>query len=90
MKKKSRLSRIVARRPRAAKVVPFTREERIAARNEGMRRYIAAPGEHGVEFQSVALFNAQSASGVTPTHGETTEAYLEKLMTEMRAATAVV
>ncbi len=86
-RKKSRRS--VTRKPRALRVVPFTREERIAARNEGMRRYIADPKSHGVEFQSVMLFNAQLASGVVPTHGESCEAWLETIMTEMRRAAAV-
>jgi hypothetical protein len=56
----------------------------VAARNEAMRRYIANPASHAAEFRSVALFQAQEASGETPTHGEICEAHLEKLILEMR------
>lgn len=63
-----------------------TREERVAASNEWMRRFIEEPERFEREWQTVEGFKAEEASGAIPSYGERCEAYLELLIRQARQA----
>lgn len=51
--------------------------------NEWMRRYTEEPAAFEAEFRTVKRFLQEKGSGRTPTYGERSKAYLEKLMAEL-------
>ena len=63
-----------------------THEEIAAAFNEWMRRYTDEPERFLREWQVVQQFLAEDAKSGTPTYGNTCEAYLAELITEIRSA----
>lgn len=65
----------------------LTLDEIAAAMNEWMRRYIDNPERFGREFQTVAEFQAEQASGNEPSYGDTCTAYLMQINTELSAVT---
>jgi hypothetical protein len=72
-------------KPRAIRPpAPFTREERVAARNELMRRYIKGTEGSITEARAVLQFVAQDTATSAPEYGEACEAQLERVMNEAR------
>ncbi len=67
------------------KLTKITRAERVDAFNEWMRRYTEEPETYEAEFQTVGRFLKQAKRGV-PDYGESSEAYIEFIVSEMRAA----
>lgn len=61
-----------------------TREERVAASNEWMRRYIEEPESFEREWQTVSTYLKEQANNLPLTYGDRCEAYLEFLMAEAR------
>ena len=59
---------------------------RARAFNEWMRRFIEAPEQFEREWQSVEEFLTDVADGREPSYGESCDAYLAKIETELQSA----
>lgn len=65
------------------------RSDIVKALNMWMQKYIDNPKEFEAEFQTVMEFLADSSAGKEPTYGEECLAYMEYLLAESKAVSAV-
>ena len=59
-----------------------THEQLAAAMNEWMRRYTDHPDQFAREWYTVQTYLTEQAAGKTPSYGDSTATYLERLLDE--------